>query len=86
MTLDQTGGPSKQNEPTKPDPDHHPAEPAPPMPDEVGQETPNPLPDEAKPDPKREEGAERRHTEEQLDRGLEQTFPASYPVSIQSDR
>ena len=47
---------------------------------------PNPLPDEAKPEHKREGGAERQHTEEQLDRGLEQTFPASDPVSIQSDR
>ncbi|HEX5776916.1 MAG TPA: hypothetical protein VFX95_09595 [Caulobacteraceae bacterium] len=41
---------------------------------------------EARPEHRPDAEAERRHTEEQLDRGLEQTFPASDPVSIQSDR
>ena len=67
-------------------PDQAGGPPAPPIPVEVGQESPNPLPDESKPGHGHGGGAEREHTEELLDAGLEQTFPASYPVSIQSDR
>ena len=56
------------------------------IPGEVGQESPNPLPDQARPERRPDAEAERKHTEQQLDHGLEQTFPASDPVSIQTDR
>lgn len=55
-------------------------------PAEVGEETPNPLPDREKaPEKAKDETPGRRHTEALLDEGLEETFPASDPVSIQSD-
>jgi hypothetical protein len=86
MSLDKAGGPPKRrqtsDEPIKPNPDLDQAEPAPPIPVEIGQESPNPLPDEAKP----KGGREREHTEDLLDHGLDETFPASDPVSIQGDR
>jgi hypothetical protein len=81
MSLDKAGGPPKRRRTAD--------KPAPSLPHEVGEESPNPLPDaELKhgPDPARGGQAERDHTEEQLDRGLEETFPASDPVSIQGDR
>ena len=60
--------------------------PAPSIPGEVGQESSNPLPDDVRPERRPDAEAERKHTEEQLDHGLEETFPASDPVSIRSDR